>query len=277
MAAATTTAAPPEVAAILLIDDDVNFCETAARLLREKGITVVVAHSGEAGMALAGSRPFDLVVIDLRLGDMLGTDVARALREQHPGLAFILISAFMDTEMAVLAMKIGALNVIDQPLALEGIEQLGQVARAQRLLKESWESRVAAMEPGSAAERLARFILMGCQSPRDLTNAWQWATCCHTSEGTLNASCEVVGIPPHNARNFMRMLRAQLKRDRTWTIEALLNVKDRRTLSHLFESAGIQAGATLTIHEFLNAQMFMDPGHPVIAVIRAILGIREIN
>ena len=65
---------------VLIIDDDVFLTALYAKLLRGEGLEVDVANSGDAALALiADSRP-DLIVLDLHMPGMHGTDVLRAMR-----------------------------------------------------------------------------------------------------------------------------------------------------------------------------------------------------
>lgn len=70
---------PPTV---LLADDDPGTRETAGLLLRHSGINVHEASTGERAIALGRALALDLALLDLRLPDMTGLDVARALRAE---------------------------------------------------------------------------------------------------------------------------------------------------------------------------------------------------
>ena len=68
---------------VLIIDDDVFLTTLYAKLLRGEGLEVNVANSGDEAFALiADSRP-DLIVLDLHMPGMHGTDVLRAIRSDE--------------------------------------------------------------------------------------------------------------------------------------------------------------------------------------------------
>jgi DNA-binding response OmpR family regulator len=79
---------------LLLVEDDESNRLTLAMLLEDDAFDVETAASyGDAVRILtAAARPYDAVLLDQHLGDGLGSDIARLVRERMPGAATILIS-----------------------------------------------------------------------------------------------------------------------------------------------------------------------------------------
>ncbi len=73
----------PAAPLVLVVDDDERNQKLAQDVLRRSGFRTIEAASGAAAVALAGDRQPDVVLLDLRLPDMDGRDVARALREEE--------------------------------------------------------------------------------------------------------------------------------------------------------------------------------------------------
>ena len=71
----------PAAPLVLVVDDDERNRKLAQDVLRRAGLRTHVAASGRAAIELARDRLPDVVLLDLRLPDMEGTDVARALRK----------------------------------------------------------------------------------------------------------------------------------------------------------------------------------------------------
>jgi CheY-like chemotaxis protein len=89
---------------ILLIDDDKNIRSILSKLLKKMGYDVEVAEDGEKGIKLFDERgDFDLVVIDIRMQDMDGNEVAKYIRNSDKsGAPLIAITGFpeeVQTEM----------------------------------------------------------------------------------------------------------------------------------------------------------------------------------
>jgi two-component system cell cycle response regulator DivK len=74
-------APPPAAPLVLVVDDDERNRKLARDVLRSSGVRTIEAASGSAAIALARDRLPDVVLLDLRLPDLDGRDVARALRD----------------------------------------------------------------------------------------------------------------------------------------------------------------------------------------------------
>ena len=73
----------PVAPLVLVVDDDERNRKLAQDVLRRSGLRTIEASSGAAAIALAGARRPDVVLLDMRLPDMEGRDVARVLREEE--------------------------------------------------------------------------------------------------------------------------------------------------------------------------------------------------
>ncbi len=129
-------------ARLLVVDDDTASREAVAEALRAEGYTVETAAGGRAALALCRERIFDVVVSDIRMPDLDGLSLLRGLRETHPQLSVILMTAFGTVEAALEAIKQGAYDYVSKPLRLD--ELLLTVRRAlahRRLIQENLEFR----------------------------------------------------------------------------------------------------------------------------------------
>lgn len=79
---------------VLIVDDDVDFVKLYSLFLRNKGLEVSASYSAaEAMEALKAARP-DIVVLDVMMEHFdSGFNVSRKIKEQHPGLPVILMTA----------------------------------------------------------------------------------------------------------------------------------------------------------------------------------------
>ena len=68
---------------VLIVDDDERNRKLARDVLGRSGLRTIAAAGGRAALALARDRLPDVVLLDLRLPDMEGSDVARAIREEE--------------------------------------------------------------------------------------------------------------------------------------------------------------------------------------------------
>ena len=100
---------------ILLIDDDESLRRVTEYNLSSKGFDVITAHSGKQGLKKFKTYSPDIVVSDVKLGDMNGLDLLEHIKQESPDTPVIIITAFGSIEMAVQTMHKGAFNFITKP------------------------------------------------------------------------------------------------------------------------------------------------------------------
>jgi DNA-binding NtrC family response regulator len=121
---------------ILVADDEAGVRESLATLLRDEGFTVIEAPDGAAAIKALGERDFDLVIADLRMGDVGGIEVLRHAREVAPQTFFLLITAYASVETAIEALRQGAQDYIVKPLVFDDV--LRKVRRLLEVRELAW-------------------------------------------------------------------------------------------------------------------------------------------
>jgi two-component system response regulator PilR (NtrC family) len=100
-------------------------------LLGKEGYHVAVAENGHSAVRRIEQNDFDLLLCDIKLGDMTGLDVLRAAKKKNASTIVIMISAFATTETAVEAMNEGAYDYVPKPFDNEELKQT--IAKALEL------------------------------------------------------------------------------------------------------------------------------------------------
>ena len=95
--------------------------EILEALLTREGYTVRLASSGEEGLALARSMPFDTAIVDIMMPGIDGIATLDELKRIDEDLAVIIITAFASIESAISAMKAGAFDYITKPFKNEEV------------------------------------------------------------------------------------------------------------------------------------------------------------
>jgi DNA-binding NtrC family response regulator len=110
-------AAPPDKATILVVDDEVTLRQLLARQLRNDGYSVLEAAYGMEALAVARSspKPIDLVLSDIIMPGMIGTELAQRLMDEHPGIRVVLMSAHAVGELASPIGRPGSVPVLPKP------------------------------------------------------------------------------------------------------------------------------------------------------------------
>src|SRR5512143_4380175 len=127
---------------ILLIDEDGGLRRGIEFGVTEAGHKVQPAASGEEGLRLFESTPFDAVITDITMPGMNGMEVLAGVHRRDPGLPVIMITAYGTIENAVEAMKQGAFDYITKPFNRDELRMtLDKALRMRRLERENAELR----------------------------------------------------------------------------------------------------------------------------------------
>lgn len=108
---------------ILVVDDELSMRELLEVMLGKEGYQVSCAESGREAISMIEKTDFDLLLCDIRLGDVTGIEVLRASKEHSPDIVVIMISAYASTEAAVEAMNEGAYDFVPKPFDNEELKQ----------------------------------------------------------------------------------------------------------------------------------------------------------
>ena len=99
----------------LVVDDHSLIREAMRGVLRElcaEAVVLEVASAGQAAEAIAQHPDLALILLDLQLPDRDGVELLRELRESHPAVSVVMLSAFSDRDTVVKALDNGALGFI---------------------------------------------------------------------------------------------------------------------------------------------------------------------
>jgi len=109
---------------VLVIDDEKNIRAALAVCLEASGCEVTTVATGEAALAAMSQIPFDLALLDVRLGQESGIDLLPRLLAECPNLAVVLITAYATIASAVDALKRGASDYLQKPFTPEQIRHV---------------------------------------------------------------------------------------------------------------------------------------------------------
>jgi two-component system, OmpR family, KDP operon response regulator KdpE len=139
------------VARILLVDDEVAIQRAVAPLLRSRGYDVEVAATGAEAVNAVADRTPDLIVLDLGLPDLEGTEVCRRIRK-HSKAPIVILSARGEEADKVAALDLGADDYVTKPF---GPEEL--LARIRVALRRVFEAEAPEVETVQVADLLIDF------------------------------------------------------------------------------------------------------------------------
>ncbi|HEY6836853.1 MAG TPA: response regulator transcription factor [Gaiellaceae bacterium] len=157
-----------QAARILVADDDAAVREAVERSLERERFDVVSAEDGEEALALARASQFDVVILNVMMPRLFGTDVCRTLRAESD-VPIILLSA-RDSELdRVLGLELGADDYITKPFSMAEL-----VSRVRTILRRRELDRIAAggvRQVGDIRVDFARHQVMVAGNPVHLTRS----------------------------------------------------------------------------------------------------------
>jgi two-component system response regulator HydG len=109
---------------VVVIDDEQGILDVVGRFAQRAGYEVITCSNGRDAIAQLQMRQADLVMVDLRMPDVGGLDVLRAIREIDPRCQAVLMTGYASVETAVEAIKLGASDYLSKPLDFARLEQL---------------------------------------------------------------------------------------------------------------------------------------------------------
>lgn len=124
---------------ILVIDDEPSMRELLQIMLEKESYKVSCAQNGLSAILMIGETDFDLLLCDIRLGDITGLDVLKAAKKKNSNTVVIMISAYATAETAVEAMNEGAYDYLPKPFDNKELKQT--IAKALRLKTISHEKQ----------------------------------------------------------------------------------------------------------------------------------------
>ena len=148
------------MAKLLIIDDERGIRNTLKEILADEGHEVEVAENGKQGLEMAQAKAFDLIFSDIKMPELDGLEVLKALKEGDEAIEtpVVMITGHGDVETAVQALKMGAYDFLLKPLDLNRILITTKNALESKSLKQETKQlrkKVAAKGPQMIGESAA--------------------------------------------------------------------------------------------------------------------------
>ena len=113
---------------ILIVDDEVGIVEEVKSFLEEEGYQVRTADTAKDGIKAAEEMKPDVVFADVKLPDVSGIEVLKAVKEKCPGAKVVMVTGYVDQNVMDAAEKLGRDSFLPKPFDLikvvEEIERL---------------------------------------------------------------------------------------------------------------------------------------------------------
>src|SRR3984885_12000490 len=120
----------PPLARILVVEDDPSVQKALKRLFETEGYTVEVQANGQSALESFQAAPPAVIILDLRLPKLSGSDLCKQVKTQAPTLPIVVLSATSDVSDKVLLLELGADDYVTKPFSPR--ELLARVRAALR-------------------------------------------------------------------------------------------------------------------------------------------------
>jgi CheY-like chemotaxis protein len=104
---------------VLVVDDEQIVRDSCERVLRDAGYTVRTAGNGHDALKACRDAPVDVMLTDLKMPDMQGLDVIRAVAKEFPQVRVVIITGYPSRETALQAGRLGVFDYLEKPLSPE--------------------------------------------------------------------------------------------------------------------------------------------------------------
>ena len=238
---------------VLLLNGDPVGLKAMEILLRQARYQVESALSGHLGMELLPEFDPNALLVDLVLQDMSGLDLLRSLRSTKNQCRCILITRFGHNRDREEAVRLGAVDCIEQPLSPELL-----LTVVYNAVTGDAEGVVSA--ESYALARWADIVVRSIRAPRDIPTLDAWSREVAVSKGGIRNWCHTAKLSPRRSLQFARILRAvMMQKGSGGAAEDLLDIVDRRTLVKLTQLAGgTSASLPGDVEQFLRRQNIID-------------------
>lgn len=133
-----TSKDPQNAHSLLLVDDDRHVLHSMGEWLESLGYRVTMCDQFDSAAATIENARFDLMLIDVRLGNRDGFDLLKLARKVAPETAVVLITGYGTVDNVIEALRAGAFDLLTKPLIDEELEAAIERALRQReVLKEN--------------------------------------------------------------------------------------------------------------------------------------------
>ncbi len=141
---------------LLIVDDEEQFVEALSERLSLRDYDVTTSLTGEDAVEKIKNYNFDVVILDVRLPGIEGTEVLREIKNLKPLIEVIMLTGHGTVEMAIEGMKLGAFDFLMKPCETEDLT--AKIAKAHDR-KADQEDRIRAAK-----------ISQSASSPRSVLN-----------------------------------------------------------------------------------------------------------
>ncbi len=142
-------------ARILAVDDEEIILDSFRKILVLAGYSIDTVERGSEVLGLIRQNDYDFVFTDLRMPEMDGVEVTKAVKHLRPDIDVIVITGFASIETAVETVRFGAIDYIQKPFAEDELLEFVKTALIKRQdnLEKQMRHKIRLIKPGTSESR----------------------------------------------------------------------------------------------------------------------------
>lgn len=106
---------------VLVVDDEADFVDILLMRLRRKGVSCEGAHCGRDAIGRIRTQRFDVVLLDMKLGDMSGNEVLQEIKRVAPETEVVILSGHASAQTAREGLGYGAFDYLIKPVEFDSL------------------------------------------------------------------------------------------------------------------------------------------------------------
>lgn len=101
---------------LMIVDDEEDFVDALVKRLTMRDFEVAYAYSGESAIAQLEENPVDIVMLDVKMQGLSGTDTLQRIKQLWPLVQVIMLTGHATVDNAITGMKYGAYDYLTKPV-----------------------------------------------------------------------------------------------------------------------------------------------------------------
>ncbi|HOI94364.1 MAG TPA: response regulator [Syntrophobacter fumaroxidans] len=135
---------------VLIVDDEERFRITLRKLLGVQGVEANTSGSAREALEELNNRPYDVVLLDVRMPEMSGIEALAEIKKTHRDLEVIILTGHASVDIAVEIMRLGGYEYLLKPCAMDELVAKIESAYERKVAREE-RRRKAQVSPSDLA------------------------------------------------------------------------------------------------------------------------------
>ena len=119
---------------LLIVDDELDALEGVQFFFQTRGVEVLTAQGGLEALALVKACHPQVIMLDIKMKGMSGTEILQKAKELDPSVAVIIITGLSEDGLEEACRALGAMAFLTKPVRVEELEQVIQTLHANQSL-----------------------------------------------------------------------------------------------------------------------------------------------